>query len=81
MPTSRVVGQYYEIASSGEGTDTESLYIRVEIQKGPNALAGTTEEQILTFVLRYLQSLTENPIAASRVQTIRTEGLTRPTLT
>lgn len=76
MPTIQTIEQYYEITSAGEGTDSENLYIKVEIRKGSNALAGATEEQILTFVMGYLQSLTTNPIEAARVQTIRTDGLT-----
>lgn len=75
MPTSQTISQYYEITSAGEGDDDENLYIRVEITKGPNALSGATEAQILGFVKNYLQSLTTNTINATRVQTIRTEGL------
>jgi len=75
MPESQTVSQYYEITSNGVGTDSENLYIRVEITKGSNALSGASEEQILGFVRTYLQSLTTNPIDIGRVQTIRTDGL------
>jgi hypothetical protein len=75
MPTQQTISQYYEITSAGEGGDDENLYIRVEITKGPLALSGATEAQILGFVKNYLQSLSQNPINAARVQTIRTEGL------
>jgi len=75
MPTSQTISTYYEITSAGPGGDDENLYIRVEITKGSLALSGASEAQILGFVRNYLQSLTENPINVTRVQTIRTEGL------
>lgn len=70
----QVVETYFEITSSGE-SDTDNLYIRVEIQKGATALSGATEEQVLGFVKNYLQSLSANPILVSRTQTTRVDGL------
>jgi hypothetical protein len=75
MPTVQTVNQYYEIVSPGIGSDEEDFYIRVDIQKGPLALSGASEEQILGFVRNYLQSLTPNPIRIARIQTIRTDDI------
>lgn len=73
--TQQVVSTVYEITSAGGDDDSENLYIKVEIQKGSNALSGATEAQILGFVRNYLQSLTVNPINVGRIQVVRVDGL------
>ncbi len=74
-PVQQIVSTVYEITSSGGDADAENLYIKVEIQKGSEALSGATEAQILGFVKNYLQSLTQNPINVGRVQVVRVSGL------
>lgn len=74
MPTQTITKTTYRITSNG-ASDLESLLISVDISKGPSALSGATEAQILGFVRNYLQSLTANPINVSREQVIITEGL------
>lgn len=74
MPTQTILSTFYEITSQG-ASDTENLYIKVEITKGASALSGATEAQILGYVRNYLQSLTTNPINVSRQQVVRVEGL------
>lgn len=70
----RVIETSYAITSQGD-TDADNLFIDVSISKGPSALSGVTEEQILLFVRNYLQSLTTNPINITKRQTVETDGL------
>jgi hypothetical protein len=74
VPVEETLSTYYEIVSSGP-SDTDNLYIKVEINKGPTALSGASEAQILGFVRNYLQTLSSNPITIKRTRVLRVEGL------
>lgn len=72
--SSRVLNTTFQIAGLGE-QDTDNFTIDVKIDKGPTALSGVTEEAVILFVRKYLQSLTTVPISIAKTQTIRTDEL------
>jgi hypothetical protein len=73
MAVTRVIDTEFQIFGYGE-EDTDNFTIKVKIDKGPTALSGVTEEQVMLFVMRYLQSLTTNPIDIRKTQVIQTDG-------
>ena len=71
---SRVLNTEFQITSHGE-VDTDNFVINVDITKGSTALSGVTEEAVILFVRKYLQSLTTNPVLISKTQTVYTDEL------
>jgi hypothetical protein len=71
---SRILDTEFQITSHGE-LDTDNFSISVNITKGSTALSGVTEESVILFVRKYLQSLTSNPVLISKTQTVYTDEL------
>jgi hypothetical protein len=72
MATTRVLSTHYKVQVVSPD-DGQNVTINVDINKTAEGLAGTSEETVVDFVRRYLQTLTNDPIIITRTQTIETQ--------
>lgn len=68
-----VLDTKYQITSSG--LNDAVLIVDIAITKVNDALPEVSEAEMVEYMRAYLATLTLNPVALTRIQTIQTDGL------